>query len=81
MKNEMKIFESPEFGRIRVVMGEAGEPWFIGKDAAIVLGYSNVRDALYKHVDKEDKGVCQNSHPLLKYHKARTFTSSGFAIP
>ena len=27
------------------------------------------------------KGVCQNSHPLLKYHKARTFTSSGFAIP
>ena len=25
--------------------------------------------------------VCQNSHPLLKYHKARTFTSSGFAIP
>ena len=26
-------------------------------------------------------GVCQNSHPLLKYHKARTFTSSGFAIP
>ena len=57
MKNEMKIFESPEFGRIRVVMGEAGEPWFIGKDTAIVLGYSNVRDALYKHVDKEDKGV------------------------
>ena len=27
------------------------------------------------------KRVCQNSHPLLKYHKARTFTSSGFAIP
>ena len=27
------------------------------------------------------RGVCQNSHPLLKYHKARTFTSSGFAIP
>ena len=26
-------------------------------------------------------GVCQNSHPRLKYHKARTFTSSGFAIP
>ena len=30
---------------------------------------------------KKYKGVCQNSHPLLKYHKARTFTSSGFAIP
>ena len=29
----------------------------------------------------KNRGVCQNSHPLLKYHKARTFTSSGFAIP
>ncbi len=33
------------------------------------------------HLYKRLKGVCQNSHPLLKYHKARTFTSSGFAIP
>ena len=33
------------------------------------------------HRGHTTKGVCQNSHPLLKYHKARTFTSSGFAIP
>lgn len=45
MMNEIKIFESPEFGRIRTVNDEKGEPWFIGKDVATVLGYSNVRDA------------------------------------
>lgn len=55
MKNEIKIFESPEFGRIRTVNDEKGEPWFIGKDVATLLGYSNTRDALRKHVDEEDK--------------------------
>lgn len=33
------------------------EPWFIGKDVATVLGYSNTRDALAKHVDAEDKNT------------------------
>lgn len=55
MKNEIKIFESPEFGRIRTMNDEKGEPWFIGKDVATLLGYSNTRDALRKHVDEEDK--------------------------
>ena len=31
------------------------EPWFVGKDVAEVLGYKNTRDALSKHIDKEDK--------------------------
>lgn len=34
-----------------------GEPWFVGKDVAAVLGYSNSRKALADHVDDEDKGV------------------------
>ena len=34
-----------------------GEPWFVGRDVAEVLGYNNSRDALRKHVDAEDKGV------------------------
>ena len=33
------------------------EPWFVGKDVAIALGYSNTRKALADHVDEEDKGV------------------------
>ena len=33
------------------------EPWFVGKDVAEILGYSNTRKALADHVDEEDKGV------------------------
>lgn len=39
------------------------EPWFVGKDVAKALGYSNARDALLKHVDEEDKGVAKCDTP------------------
>lgn len=52
--NELKIFNSEEFGTIRTVTIQS-EPWFVGKDVAEILGYSNTRDALSKHVDIEDK--------------------------
>ena len=53
---QLKIFENEEFGQIRTVMRD-GEVWFVGKDVANGLGYSNARKALGDHVDKEDKGV------------------------
>lgn len=54
--NELKIFNNPEFGRIRVI--EINEtPWFVGKDVANALGYSNTRDALAMHVLEEDKNT------------------------
>ena len=56
--NEIKVFNSNEFGEIRTVMVD-GEPWFVGKDVADSLGYSNTRDALTKHVDNDDKGVAK----------------------
>ena len=56
--NELQIFKNDEFGEIRTVE-ISGEPWFVGKDVAEVLGYSNPRDALSKHVDSEDKGVAK----------------------
>lgn len=52
----VQIFSNEEFGRIRTIAIN-GEPWFVGKDVAERLGYSNSRDALAKHVDSEDKGV------------------------
>ena len=52
--NELKIFQSEEFGEVRTVTID-GEPWFVGKDVAEVLGYKNQNDALSKHVDDEDK--------------------------
>lgn len=54
--NELKIFENPEFGKIRTVAID-GEPWLVGKDVALVLGYKNPRQALATNVDAEDRGV------------------------
>lgn len=56
--NALKIFENSEFGKIQVIERN-GEPWFIGKEIATVLGYKNANDALIKHVDDEDKGVAK----------------------
>ncbi len=52
--NEIKVFNNAEFGEIRTIMID-NEPYFVGKDVAEVLGYSNSRDAIAKHVDDEDK--------------------------
>lgn len=54
--NDLQIFSNPEFGEIRTIE-QNGEPWFVGKDVAAALGYSNPRDAIAKHVDEQDKGV------------------------
>lgn len=56
--NELKIFNNPDFGEVRT-MNIGGEPWFVGKDVAGVLGYSNPNDALKKRVDADDKGVAK----------------------
>ena len=40
--NELKIFENTQFGQIRVIEHD-GEPWFVGKDVAEILGYDTVR--------------------------------------
>lgn len=53
--NDLQIFEF-ENKNIRTVVKD-NQPWFVGKDIADVLGYSNTRDALQKHVDVEDKDV------------------------
>lgn len=52
----VKVFENPKFGKVRTVMVK-GEPWFVGKDVALALGYSNPRKAFIDHIDAEDKGV------------------------
>ncbi len=52
--NEIKIFSKPEFGRVGVLTAQDGTPWFNAVDVCNVLGYSNSRDALRKHVDADD---------------------------
>ena len=54
--NELKIFENAEFGSVRTVMVD-DTPYFVGKDVAAILGYSNPQKALRDHVDDDDKTV------------------------
>lgn len=56
--NELMIFNNPEFGTVRAIEVD-GEPWIVGKDIAVALGYTDSFGALKKHVDEEDKLVCQ----------------------
>lgn len=59
MKNELMIFNNPEFGQVRTIELD-NEPWFVGKDVAEALGYADAFGALKKHVEEEDKQNCQN---------------------
>lgn len=60
--NEIKVFQNPEFGTVRTIFID-NQPYFIGKEVCTILGYSNGRDALAKHVDDEDKGVAKCDTP------------------
>ena len=51
---QLKIFENEEFGQVRTINID-GEPWFVGKDVAKILGYKDTSDAMRRHVDDEDK--------------------------
>ena len=71
--NELMIFNNPEFGEIRTVEVN-GEPWFVGKDVAQALGYSDTADALKKHVDEEDKRLVKPGEmPTLKMSNYGTY--------
>ncbi|MDD3228305.1 MAG: phage antirepressor [Oscillospiraceae bacterium] len=62
MENKIEIFKSDEFGSVRIVMLD-GEPWFVGKDVATILGYTNPQRAIRDHIDDEDKGVTEMVTP------------------
>lgn len=52
--SDIKIFDNPEFGKIRTIDRD-GEPWMVGVDVAKALGYATPRNAIASHVDEEDK--------------------------
>ncbi|ANR70124.1 toxin Bro [Selenomonas sp. oral taxon 126] len=54
MANEVQIFENAEFGKVRTIVKD-GEPYFVGKDVADILGYAKPENAIATHVDEEDK--------------------------
>lgn len=60
--NELAMNFRFETAEVRTMLIN-NEPWFVGVDVALALGYSNPRDALAKHVDPEDKGVAKCDTP------------------
>ena len=52
--NEIQIFQNQEFGAIRTISNEQGEPLFCAKDVAEALGYKLARKAVQDHVDRDD---------------------------
>lgn len=54
MENKMQIFEHPQFGKLRTEVVD-GIPWFVGKDVAQALGYSDSAKAVRVHVFEEDR--------------------------
>lgn len=51
---QQMVFGNADFGEVRTVVID-GEPWFVGKDVAQCLGYTNPSKALADHVDDDDK--------------------------
>lgn len=54
MENAIQIYENKELGKVRTILID-GEPYFVGKDVAAILGYAAERNAIATHVDEEDK--------------------------
>lgn len=77
--NELQIFNSEEFGDIRTVTIE-NEPWFVGKDVATALGYSNPQKAVRDHISEEDRGVNEMDTPSGRQNLAIINESGLYAL-
>lgn len=74
--NQLKIFENAEFGSIRTLEIE-GEPYFVGKDVAKVLGYADTNKAIAMHCEDEDKKLNDKSSPSFGQRGATLINESG----
>lgn len=74
--NELQIFKNEEFGEIRTVTID-NEPWFVGKDVAEALGYSDTNKAVAMHVENEDKKLNDKTSPSFGQRGATLINESG----
>jgi|GEM_PF-4823695 len=75
--NNIQIFKSEVFGQVRTMTNAEGETFFVGRDVATALGYSNTRDALNRHVDKEDRDGVVIHDSIGRQQKAVIINESG----
>lgn len=74
--NELQVFNNSEFGELRTVTID-GEPWFVGKDVAMALGYTNPLKAVRDHVDNEDIDDVPIQDPIGRMQKTLIINESG----
>lgn len=77
MNNEIKIFENEQFGTVRTLIKD-GQPWFVGKDVAHILGYADLNKAIAMHVDDEDKKLNDKTSSSFGQRGATLINESGF---
>lgn len=73
---ELQIFKNKEFGEVRTVTID-NEPWFVGKDVAEALGYSDTNKAVAMHVENEDKKLNDKTSPSFGQRGATLINESG----
>lgn len=71
LSENIKIFNNAEFGEIRVMLID-DDPWFVGKDIAVALGYAKPENALSAHVDEQDKTTTLNQGSGSNYKSKTT---------
>ena len=76
MENMIQTFVSEEFGSVRTVIRN-GEPWFVGKDVAGILGYERATKAIQDHVDPEDKDGIPIQDSIGRMQKTPIINESG----
>ena len=76
MNKEIQIFSNNQFGQLRTVIIK-NEPWFVGKDVADTLGYSDTNKAVAMHVDDEDKKLNDKTSPSFGQRGATLINESG----
>lgn len=62
MSNEIQVFDSPEFGTVRAIRDEDGEPMFVAKDVAVILGYRDAAN-MTRRLEEDEKGTRSVSTP------------------
>ena len=73
---EIQVFKNDRFGEVRTMVIN-DEPWFVGKDVAMMLGYLNTQKAIRDHVDEEDKRAERIVHPFAGPQRMAVINESG----
>ena len=77
MEKVIRTFKHEQFGRIRTMVDEKGEPWFVGTDVAKMLGYNQSDKAILRHTDEDDRMKCTVTDNLGRGQNTFVINESG----